>query len=158
MSTIISRPIFICVLIVTLLSISACRDEEVPHHSYSKLRKGHSTLQLDAQRDGSGDLMVSLTSIVDLPFVDLRTKSGEQWIELARFTNLRAGETQSMKLTGPYSDSQYIWATSSGGDHRWAAQTGIVTIENSSLSSLSVKVLEFSLKLKPELSGKKVME
>jgi hypothetical protein len=158
MSTIISRSLLTVPLLLVVLGISACRDQEVPSYSYSKLRKGNATLQLEAQRNGSGDLSVTLTSIVDLPFVDIRTKVEDQWIELVRMTNLRAGEPRSINLSGAYDKAESIWASSTGGEHRWAAHTGIVTGESSSLSSLSLKALEFSPKLKPEFSGKKIME
>ncbi|MBX9769167.1 MAG: hypothetical protein K2X47_17965 [Bdellovibrionales bacterium] len=167
----VSVRMFIAIIgLSNVFLLSAC-DEPVTRQGFHKqqppLKKGNATIQMDAKFVANGDVVINVTSLSDLSFVDIKTKIGEEWRELARLQDLKSGEPQTLTLQGPFDGAQYIWATGTGTDAKWVAQSRIFASEGASasapsaktgISSLNFQEEEQSQKLKAEFSGKKVME
>jgi hypothetical protein len=165
-SMIVTKILFQGALLAGLVSVTpACRDHSAIRHEPTSLKKGNATLQLDAHLLESGDISVSVTSLLDLPYLDLKTKLGNDWRELTRLTDLKANLTRTVIISGPLNDTQFIWAMSDAGGPRWVGQTRILPMDPSASASFASKALGIKspgeshpTKLRPEFSGKKIME
>lgn len=123
---------------------------------------------MDAKLTSSGDVVVHVVSLADLSFVDVKTKVGEEWRDLARLQDLKPGEPQTVTVRGPLDGAQYLWATGHGADAKWVAQSRILASDDPPSSPVAAKVKTMSTstpteedqlqKIKANFSGKKIME
>ena len=139
MSSIGLNVVRLSVLLVLCVLASGCLDQASGPQSRDSLgsvppkvgfRKGNTTLQMDVSRSENGDLWVSLVSQTDVPYVDIRTRSGEEWLDLARLYDLKAGEIQTRTLADPQVAVDHLWAVAGGGGPRWATQSRVVASES----------------------------